>query len=278
MANAQTVAVLRQVVSSHINSIADAFFSLGGERSPDFVLGLTTLDEALAFSSPSSSRQWITYLRSHKLVSSEGAPHFKFFEHNLARPSDVFQFTSITPALSARILLRACGGNAIEPVDGVAATPNFDAACAMAMSQSSLDTNDAHQPRNMSLAQVNACMVACLRLSFSWCEQFAAALCALASRCIRSVTEFGMASACSSQAALLALLQHLQIVDNMCVRHSLTSPCFQAHLPQVNMAPPQQRALHPLRHPNGAVPDFSGTIFGQAWCRRERYKHGVQHQ
>jgi hypothetical protein len=52
---------------------------------------------------------------------------------------------------------------------------------------------------------------------FSRCfvEQFAAALCALAGRCVRSVTEFGTASACSNQAALLALLQHLQIVDNM---------------------------------------------------------------
>ncbi len=218
MANAQTAAVLRQVVSSHINSIAEAFFSLGGETSPDFVLGLTTLDEAFAFSSRSSSRQWIAYLRSHKLVSSEGAPHCKFFEHNLARPSDVFQFTSISPALSARILLRACGGNAIEPGDGVAAPSDFDAACAMALSQSSLDTNDVHQPQNLSLAQVNASMVACFRLSFSHGEQFAAALCALACRCIRSVTEFGMASACSSQAALLALLQHLQIVDNMCAQ------------------------------------------------------------
>ena len=58
-----------------------------------------------------------------------------------------------------------------------------------------------------------------LGLSYScwFVEQFSAALCALAARCVRSVTEFGNPSSCSHEVALLALLQHLQIVDNMCV-------------------------------------------------------------
>ena len=155
MANAQSAAVLRDVVSLHINSIADAFFSLGGERAPDFVLGLTTLDEAFAFSSRSSSRQWIAYLRSHKLVSTEGAPRFKIFEHSLARPSDVFQLSSVTPAAAAHILLRASGGNAIESGDMVACA-DFAAACASALQNSSLNCSNAQQPQYLSLAQVHA--------------------------------------------------------------------------------------------------------------------------
>jgi len=193
MAKVQTVAALREVISSHINSITDAFFSLAGERSPDFVLGLTTLDEAFAFSSRCSSRQWVAFLRLHKLVSADGAPRFKIFEHNLARPSDVYQLTSITAAAAADLLLRACGGSDVAS--------DFDSAHDMAVSRASLNSDVGHQQQHVTVAQ------------------FAAALCALSSRCVRSVTEFGAASACSSQAALLALFQHLQIVDN--IEHSI---------------------------------------------------------
>jgi hypothetical protein len=209
MAKVQTVAALREVISSHINSITDAFYSLAGERSPDFVLGLTTLDEAFAFSSRCSSRQWVAFLRSHKLVSADGAPRFKIFEHNLARPSDVYQLTSVTAAAAADLLLRACGG-------GEAAS-DFDAAHDMAVSRASLNSDVGHQQQHVTVAQVNVSVFGAVPLASSPCflEQFAAALCALSCRCVRSVTEFGAASACSSQAALLALFQHLQIVDNM---------------------------------------------------------------
>lgn len=209
MAKVQTVAALREVISSHINSIADAFFSLAGERSPDFVLGLTTLDEAFAFSSRCSSRQWVAFLRLHKLVSADGAPRFKIFEHNLARPSDVYQLTSITAAAAADLLLRACGGSDFAS--------DFDSAHDMAVSRASLNSDVGHQQQHVTVAQVNLSVFSAVPLTSSRCflEQFAAALCALSSRCVRSVTEFGAASACSSQAALLALFQHLQIVDNM---------------------------------------------------------------
>ena len=209
MSKVQTVAALREVISSHINSIADAFFSLAGERSPDFVLGLTTLDEAFAFSSPCSSRQWVAFLRLHKLVSADGAPRFKIFEHNLARPSDVYQLTSITAAAAADLLLRACGGSDVAS--------DFDSAHDMAVSRASLNSDVGHQQQHVTVAQVNLSVFGDVPLTSSRCflEQFAAALCALSSRCVRSVTEFGAASACSSQAALLALFQHLQIVDNM---------------------------------------------------------------
>ena len=209
MAKVQTVAALREVISSHINSITDAFFSLAGERSPDFVLGLTTLDEAFAFSSRCSSRQWVAFLRLHKLVSADGAPRFKIFEHNLARPSDVYQLTSITAAAAADLLLRACGGSDVAS--------DFDSAHDMAVSRASLNADVGHQQQHVTVAQVNLSVFGDVPLTSSRCflEQFAAALCALSSRCVRSVTEFGAASACSSQAALLALFQHLQIVDNM---------------------------------------------------------------
>ena len=209
MAKVQTVAALREVISSHINSITDAFFSLAGERSPDFVLGLTTLDEAFAFSSRCSSRQWVAFLRLHKLVSADGAPRFKIFEHNLARPSDVYQLTSITAAAAADLLLRACGGSDVAS--------DFDSAHDMAVSRASLNADVGHQQQHVTVAQVNLSVFSAVPLTSSRCflEQFAAALCALSSRCVRSVTEFGAASACSSQAALLALFQHLQIVDNM---------------------------------------------------------------
>ena len=209
MAKVQTVAALREVISSHINSITDAFFSLAGERSPDFVLGLTTMDEAFAFSSRCSSRQWVAFLRLHKLVSADGAPRFKIFEHNLARPSDVSQLTSITAAAAADLLLRACGGSDVAS--------DFDSAHDMAVSRASLNADVGHQQQHVTVAQVNLSVFSAVPLTSSRCflEQFAAALCALSSRCVRSVTEFGAASACSSQAALLALFQHLQIVDNM---------------------------------------------------------------
>lgn len=209
MAKVQTVAALREVISSHINSITDAFFSLAGERSPDFVLGLTTMDEAFAFSSRCSSRQWVAFLRLHKLVSADGAPRFKIFEHNLARPSDVYQLTSITAAAAADLLLFACGGSDVAS--------DFDSAHDMAVSRASLNFDVGHQQQHVTVAQVNLSVFGDVPLTSSRCflEQFAAALCALSSRCVRSVTEFGAASACSSQAALLALFQHLQIVDNM---------------------------------------------------------------
>ena len=147
---------LRQLVSSHINSIADAFFSLSGERAPDFVLGLTQLDEVFAYASRSSSRQWVAYLRLHKLVSAEGAPPFKIFEHTLARPKEVFQLTSITPAASADILLRACSGNNMDEAGNTAAaSSNFEAACATALSRSNPAADTANQPPYLSLAQVH---------------------------------------------------------------------------------------------------------------------------
>jgi hypothetical protein len=209
MAKVQPAAALRDVISFHINSITDAFYSLAGERSPDFVLGLTTLDEAFAFSSRCSSRQWVAFLRSHKLVSADGAPRFKIFEHNLARPSDVYQLTSITAAAAADLLLRACGG-------GEAAC-DFDAAHDMAVSRASLNSDVGHQQQHVTVAQVNVPVLGAVSFASSHCllEQFAAALCALSCRCVRSATEFGAVSACSSQAALSALFQHLQIVDNM---------------------------------------------------------------
>jgi hypothetical protein len=205
---------LRAIVSNHINSIADAFCSLGGERAPDFVLGLTTLDEAFAFSSRSSSRQWVAFLRQHKLLSSDGAPHFKIFEHNLARPGDVFQLTSISPAAATDMLRCACGGTC-----SVAASADFEAACHMALSRAVPNADAENQSPYLSLAQVDVLFVMLLGLSYScwFVEQFSAALCALAARCVRSVTEFGNPSSCSHEVALLALLQHLQIVDNMCV-------------------------------------------------------------
>ena len=147
MAKVDTVAGLKALVSSHINSIADAFFSLGGERSPDFVLGLTTLDEAFAFSSRSSSRQWIAYLRQHKLVSSEGAPPFIIFEHNLARPGDLFQLRSLSPAAAVDILLRACSNGS--------ASTDFEAAVSKALSRSSPNPDIANQAPYISLAEVN---------------------------------------------------------------------------------------------------------------------------
>ena len=211
MAKVQPAAALRDVISFHINSITDAFYSLAGERSPDFVLGLTTLDEAFAFSSRCSSRQWVAFLRLHKLVSADGAPRFKIFEHNLARPSDVYQLTSITAAAAADLLLRACASG------GSDVASDFDSAHDMAVSRASLNSDVGHQQQHVTVAQVNLSMFGAVPLTSSRCflEQFAAALCALSSRCVRSVTEFGAASACSSQAALLALFQHLQIVDNM---------------------------------------------------------------
>jgi hypothetical protein len=210
MAAVNTATRMRALVSTHINSIADAFFSLGGERTPDFVLGLTTLDEAFAFSSRSSISQWIAYLRLHKLVIPESAPSLKIFERNLAKPSDVYQLKSISPAAAVDILLRACRG------DGAAST-DFDTAFAMALSQSGPHPEIANQISYISLAQVSSLMIMLCRLLFLSYSlvQFSAALCALASRCIRSVTEFGIANRCSNEASFLALLQHLQIVDNM---------------------------------------------------------------
>jgi hypothetical protein len=160
MTRSQTAVGLRELVSSHINSIADTFFDLGDERPPDFVLGLTTLHEAFAFSSRNSCRRWIAYLSLHKLVSSEGAPQFKIFEHNLSRPSDVFRLTSITPAAAADILLRACGGtSAVELGDGTVASSDFEAACTMATSRTGLSANDTNQRLHLSLAQVIASVV-----------------------------------------------------------------------------------------------------------------------
>ncbi len=154
----RTAVGLRELVSSHINSIADAFFNLGDERPPDFVLGLTTLHETFAFSTRTSCRQWTAYLRLHKLVSSEAAPQIKIFEHNLARPSDVYRLTSITPAAAADILLRACGGSSAG--DGAAASCDFEAACAMATSRTGPSADDANQRLHLSLAQVNASVMA----------------------------------------------------------------------------------------------------------------------
>jgi hypothetical protein len=147
MAKVDTAAVLKALVSNHINGIADAFFSLGGEHPPDFVLGLTTLDEAFAFSSRSSSRQWIAYLRLHKLISSEAAPPFKIFEHNLANPSDVFQLSSMPFAAAERVLLHACRG------DGAAST-DFEAAFAMAQLRYDPNPDLANRTLCISLAQV----------------------------------------------------------------------------------------------------------------------------
>jgi hypothetical protein len=158
MVDVQTLTVLREVVSSHINSIADAFFSLGGETSPDFVLGLTTLDEAFAFSTRSSCHQWTAYLRLHKLISSESGPQFKIFEHDLARPNNVYQLTSVTPASAADIFLRACCGcdaSRIDPNDATTSN-NFEAACELALSRTSrpINGNGKHQTSYLSLAQV----------------------------------------------------------------------------------------------------------------------------
>ncbi len=152
---------LRELVSSHINSIADAFFNLGDERPPDFVLGLTTLQETFAFSTRTSCRQWTAYLSLHKLVSSEAAPQIKIFEHNLAKPSDVYRLTSITPAAAADILLRACGGSSTAASGyGPAASFDFEAACAMAASRTGPSVDDSNQRLHLSLAQVNASVLA----------------------------------------------------------------------------------------------------------------------
>ena len=242
---------LRKLVSSHINSIADAFFSLGGERAPDFVLGLTQLEEVLAYTCRSSSRQWVAFLRSHKLVSAEGAPPFKIFEHTLARPTEVFQSTSITPAAATDILLRACGGSGVDEAENTdAASSNFEEACAMALSRSSPAPDIVNQPPYLSLAQ------------------FAAALCALSCRCIRSVTEFGVASACSSEAALLALLQHLQIVDNMC--EAYTCPfmcCTDTRPPTANTPSCATSPWPPPSLPVGASSQsMEWTETTSAWC------------
>jgi hypothetical protein len=167
MAKEHVAAGLRAIVSNHINSIADAFCSLGGESAPDFVLGLTTLDEAFAFSSRSCSRQWVVFLRQHKLLSSEGAPPFKIFEHNLARPGDVFQLTSITPAAAAGIWRCACGGNCRD-----VASADFEAACNQALSRSGPNADAENQSPYISLAQVDALPVILLGLIVSLLRSF----------------------------------------------------------------------------------------------------------